>query len=59
MAIVSAKYQFIIINAGVNGRVSHGGVMKNTFWTKLSENQLNLPISENCLPLRSSARMCL
>lgn len=44
MAIVNAKYQFIMIDVGANGRVSDGGVMKNTvFWRKLSENQLNLP----------------
>lgn len=44
MAIVNAKYQFIMIDVGANGRVSDGGVMKNTvFWTKLSENQLNIP----------------
>lgn len=44
MAIVNANYQFMMIDVGANGRVSDGGVMKNTvFWRKLSENQLNFP----------------
>lgn len=46
MAIVNANYQFTMIDVGANGRVSDGGVMKNTiFWRKLSENQLNVPNS--------------
>jgi hypothetical protein len=44
MAIVSAKYQFIMVDVGANGRISDGGVLKNTiFCQKLSQNQLNIP----------------
>lgn len=44
MAIVNANYQFIMIDVGANGRVSDGGVLKNTlFWKKICENQLNIP----------------
>lgn len=44
MAIVNAKYQFIMVDVGANGRISDGGVLKNTiFWQKLSQNQLNIP----------------
>lgn len=46
MAIVNAKYQFLMVDVGANGRVSDGGVMKNTvFWHKLTNNQLNIPDS--------------
>lgn len=44
MTIVNAKYQFIMVDVGANGRISDGGVLKNTiFWQKLSQNQLNIP----------------
>lgn len=44
MAIVNAKYQFIMIDVGANGRISDGGVLKNTiFWQKFSQNQLSIP----------------
>lgn len=44
MAIVDANYKFLMVDVGANGRVSDGGVLKNTlFWHKLSESQLNLP----------------
>ncbi|CAH1986898.1 unnamed protein product [Acanthoscelides obtectus] len=46
MAIVNANYQFMMVDVGANGRVSDGGVMKDTlFWRKLSENKLNMPDS--------------
>lgn len=44
MAIVDANYKFLMVDVGANGRVSDGGVMKNTlFWRKLSENKLHVP----------------
>lgn len=46
MAIVNAKYEFIMVDVGANGRISDGGVLKNTeFWSKFtsSDNCLNLP----------------
>lgn len=44
MAIVDANYKFLTVDVGANGRVSGGGVFKNTlFWQKLSESQLNMP----------------
>ncbi|CAH1973357.1 unnamed protein product [Acanthoscelides obtectus] len=32
MAIVNANYQLMMVDVGANGRVSDGGVMKNTFF---------------------------
>lgn len=44
MAIVDANYKFLMVDVGANGRVSDGGVLKNTlFWRKLSQNQLDMP----------------
>lgn len=44
MAIVDANYKFLMVDVGANGRVSDGGVMKNTlFWRKFSQNQLDMP----------------
>lgn len=44
LAIVDAKYQFIMCDFGTNGRVSDGGVLQNTkFFEKLQNNLLNIP----------------
>lgn len=46
MGIVNAKYEFIMVDVGANGRISDGGVLKNTeFRSKFtsSDNCLNLP----------------
>lgn len=44
MAIVNAKYEFIMCDFGINGRISDGGVMQNTaFHEKLCSNELRLP----------------
>lgn len=44
VAIADAKYQFIMCDFGTNGRISDGGVLKNTiFYEKLEKNLLNIP----------------
>lgn len=44
MALVNAKYEFIYVDIGCQGRISDGGVFQNTaLYQKLSENQLMLP----------------
>lgn len=47
MACANANYEFIWVESGSNGRVSDGGVLKNTeFYHKLNGGQLNLPPPE-------------
>lgn len=56
MAIVDAKYRFLLADFGTNGRISDGGVLQNTkFFEKLQNNSLKLPTSE---PLKNRCR-CL
>lgn len=44
MGIADAKYKFIYIDAGANGRSSDGGVFNRTsFFTALTDNKLHLP----------------
>lgn len=44
MAVVNANYEFIMVDAGVNGRVSDGGVISHTeFGQMLNNNTLNIP----------------
>lgn len=44
MAIVNANYEFLMVDVGTNGRVSDGGVIYNTkFWELLQNNKLNIP----------------
>lgn len=44
LAIADANYQFIMCDFGTNGRISDGGVLKNTiFYEKLEKNLLNIP----------------
>ena len=48
LAIVDAKYQFVMCDFGTNGRVSDGGVLQNTkFFQKLQEKRLRIPTEEN------------
>lgn len=46
LAVVNALYQFIYVNVGVNGRISDGGVFRDSDFAQLlnnSENLLNIP----------------
>lgn len=44
MAIVDYDYKFIYVNVGCQGRISDGGVFKNTdFYSKMINNDLSLP----------------
>ena len=53
MAIVDANYCFIFVNVGCQGRISDGGVFRNTeFYRKLENNDLYLPQDE-ALPGRT------
>lgn len=52
LAIVDARYRFLLVDFGTNGRVSDGGVLQNTtFFAKLQKGELNIPdpsnVSEN------------
>ncbi|XP_050307686.1 uncharacterized protein LOC126744353 [Anthonomus grandis grandis] len=43
MAIVDANYNCIMVDVGTNGRVSDGGVLYNTdFWEMFQNNRLNI-----------------
>lgn len=45
-AVVNADYEFIFADVGTNGRVSDGGVIRNTeFYRLLQNNELNIPNS--------------
>jgi len=47
LAIVDAQYKFILCDFGTNGRISDGGVLRNTvFFDKLEHNKLNIPADE-------------
>lgn len=44
LAVVNAKYEFIMCDFGTNGRISDGGVIENTkFGEKLNNNSLRIP----------------
>ena len=43
-ALVDADYKFIFIDVGCNGRISDGGVLRNSrLWNALNNNTLNIP----------------
>lgn len=47
MACVNADYEFIWVDVGTNGRISDGGVIRNTeFFKKLNSGQLQIPPPE-------------
>nr|CAI5839359.1 unnamed protein product [Callosobruchus analis] len=58
MAIVDAKYRFLLADFGRNGRISDGGVLQNTkFLEKLQNKTLKLPttyvfVADDAFPLR-------
>lgn len=46
LAVVDALYQFIYVNVGVNGRISDGGIFRDSDFAQLlnnSQNPLNIP----------------
>nr|CAI5843806.1 unnamed protein product [Callosobruchus analis] len=48
LAVVDARYQFIMCDFGVNGRISDGGVLQNTtFYEKLEDKQLHMSSDES------------
>lgn len=51
-ALVDAKYNFLFADVGSQGRISDGGIFKNSIlWKKIQENSLCLP-EGNALPGR-------
>lgn len=47
MAIVDENYSFTYVDIGCQGRISDGGVFRNTtLWQKLEQNKLSLPSDE-------------
>ena len=51
MAVVNADSEFLMVDAGSNGRISDGGVFSNTkFFKKLENKQLHIPPEEIIYP---------
>lgn len=47
MAVVNARYEFIMVDVGTNGRVSDGGVISNTTFGRMMEDgELSIPEPE-------------
>lgn len=54
-AIVNANYEFIYVSCGTNGRISDGGVIKNTdFYSLLTRGSLKLPQPVNMPGIQSN-----
>ncbi|KAK5648168.1 hypothetical protein RI129_003060 [Pyrocoelia pectoralis] len=52
LALVDADYTFTYINVGVNGRISDGGVFRESdLYSALTQNSLNIP-ADKALPKR-------
>lgn len=55
MAVVDANYKFIYADVGCQGRISDGGVFRNTsFYQAMESNSFNLP-QEAPLPITNSS----
>lgn len=55
MALVDANYMFTYVDIGCQGRISDGGVIRNTsLWRKLEANEIMLPSDE---PLPSKTEL--
>jgi hypothetical protein len=53
MALVDSDYRFIFANIGGQGRISDGGILKNSLlWQKIVSNNINLPPDTLLLPGR-------
>lgn len=51
MALVDANYLFSYVDIGCQGRISDGGVFRNTsLFKKLEQNELHIPIDEPLPP---------
>lgn len=47
MAVVNARYEFMMVDAGINGRVSDGGVISHTaFGNMMEQGDLRIPAAE-------------
>ncbi|XP_026475902.1 uncharacterized protein LOC113381140 [Ctenocephalides felis] len=56
LAIVNAKYQFIVCDFGVKGRISDRGILQTTeLYDKLQKNELEIPSHE---PIKNSSEYC-
>ncbi|CAH1991208.1 unnamed protein product [Acanthoscelides obtectus] len=54
LGLVDANYKFTYVDVGCKGRISDGGVFKNTgFYVNLQQGQLNLP-QPTALPARKT-----
>ena len=46
LALVDTNYEFLVVEAGANGRVTDGGVLSNsTFYDNFKSNKLKIPES--------------
>lgn len=59
-AVVNAKYEFIMLDFGTNGRISDGGVIENTkFGERFNSNSLQIPPVDAVLPFPTPLHMSL
>ena len=48
LALVDADYKFLYVDVGCNGRISDGGIFRNSsLFNALSLNTLNIPLSDS------------
>ncbi|RVE45299.1 hypothetical protein evm_010071 [Chilo suppressalis] len=59
LALVDSNYNFIFADIGCQGRISDGGVFRNSLlWNKICLNELNLPTPHPLYTLRFFGRWC-